>query len=128
MSKPARPRERLLLLDTNVISAAPTNGTTQPHFELGLIGANGLPVVGFSLALLNPDSGGGATSAGAGFTITLWRLQPTTRMWLSWNAYTAYAYFQQLVTYDFGGGTQLYIQVTSITANGNVLAACGELT
>lgn len=127
----AQARDRVIKLTTP--TAVPTTAlgaaNTAPHIVLAATAGNGLPTRGFSLALFSPDSGGAATPAAGGFDVTIYRLNTTMGIWCAFKAYTGpgAAYQDQLVCYDFGGGSALYFVLGNVSANGNVLALVGEL-
>lgn len=127
----AQARDRIIKLTTP--TAAPTTAlgaaNTAPHVVLAPTCGNGLPTRGFSLALFAPDSGGAAVAAAGGFDVTLYRLNTTLGVWCVWKTYTGpgAAYQDQLVCFDFGAGTALYVTVGNVSVNGNLLCLIGEL-
>jgi hypothetical protein len=130
-------RERLVKLDTAVVSARPTR-TTTPHITISPRTAQGLPTQGIALTLIQPTTdpalGAGADESGdsggvtGGFTVTLFRCVPTTGTWAELAPFTALArYGEQYVLGDLSGAWGLYFQITGATEDGLILLGIAEL-
>jgi hypothetical protein len=131
-------RERLIKLDTAVVSARPTR-TTRPHITVSPRTAQGLPTQGIAFTLIQPTTDpavgtGGDESAGesggemGGFTVTLFRSVPTVGTWAELAPFTALArYGEQYVLGDISGAWGLYFQVTGATEAGLILLGLAEL-
>lgn len=132
----AQPRERVILIDT-ATNNAPTSSAggdlTQPHIVLSPRCPGGEPCRGFAATLVAPDMEFGegetlaAEAAGGGFTLTFWRLNPSVGVWAKCEPYTGALYNDQLVCYDLGGGTALYLQITNVATPGKIQLLIAEL-
>jgi hypothetical protein len=118
-----QPRERVIAIDAGNTSA-PTSGVgsalTQPQITLSPKCPGGEPCRGFAVTLFEPfsdDPPEGGTGAPqpdeGGFTITFYRLNTSAGVWAKCRPYTGAAYGDQLVCYDFGGGTALYAVISN---------------
>ncbi len=121
----AAPRERLRHLATATVGAAPADGT-EPHLQLSPRAPNGGKTVGFLFSLHAPTVGS-ATATGTGFTVTVWRLNPTTGAYASSEAITEVAYGAQYVINEVPGGGSVYFQITNVAADGAVVVGVAEV-
>ncbi len=120
-----QPRDRILQLavTTGGTPGAPTYAT-EPHIILSPKAANGLPTVGFLLGLLAPSAGAAVAGSG-GFSVTVWRLVPTLRRYLSCLT-VSLPFDQQYSTPDLGAGHALYFQFANVATDGTVLVCVSE--
>ncbi len=125
MSAYANARARIIQLGTAAVAAAPARGQI-PHINLSARTSRGLPTQGFAWTLVAP-SAGSAVATSPGFTVTIYRVEPTLGQWLTLQPFTALNYNDQVVFPDISGGMGLYFQITNVTTPGNVLIGISEL-
>lgn len=106
-------------LGTAAIAAAPTDGTTLPHRQMSPVTPTGMTTTGLAIGLKAP-SAGSATAIAAGFTVSLWLLNPVTLAWFS-SSSASLNYGEAWVTFDFNA-SGLYYQVAaaSVAVAGNI--------
>lgn len=110
-------RGRVLRLSTAAVTAAPTDGTTDPAMVMSSRTPTGLETTGLWIGLKAPTAGS-ATAGAGGFTVTVYVRNPTTGAWFSCSS-TSMAYGQAFVTFDFNA-SELYFQITNVAVAGNV--------
>jgi hypothetical protein len=119
-------RERVRLLNTVNIAAAPTDGVSEPHITLSPTASNGEYVAGFSFSIHAPDAG---AAVGTGLTLIVYRLITTTAQWASFEGFAGLDFGEQNICYDVAGGTALFFRISGgVTTDGNILFAVAELT
>lgn len=119
---------RPIRLATTTVSAAPTDGTTDPHVVLSPVAPSGLRTTGFFFGLKAPTASGvtAAVAAAGDFTVTVWIRDPVTKFWFSARARTGVAYGQAYMTFDLDA-CEIYFQIGNIGTNGSVDIHVSEL-
>lgn len=112
-------RARIFRLGTAAIASAPTDGTTQPHYAMFSVTQTGLATTGLAVGLKAPTVNP-ATAISAGFTVTLWLLNPVTLAWFS-SASSSIPFGQAWVTFDFNASFLFFqIAAASVSVAGDV--------
>ncbi len=128
-------RERLFEVDTAANAAAIAGGLPLvPHLVLSPRTSRGLPTSGLTLVLLPYPAPNGvsygtpAAASAPGFTVTLFRIIPTSPGLVGvLAAYPSANFGDQLTLPDISGGMALYVGISNVATPGLLMVGIAEL-